>query len=112
MLAKKYLTLKFDIVAEPVSELARKYQCGNYSLLLLTPTGEVAAKYTGHPTPAQIADGVVGIPEMTAGQEQLAQLKEKGITKANAESVAAALKKIGTTTSPKAEETIVPFAKD
>jgi hypothetical protein len=112
MLAKQYLTLKFDIVAEPVAPLARKYGCGNYSVLILSPNGEVAAKFTQHPTPAQIADAIVGIPEMAAGQESLAQLKEKGITKANAESVAVALKKIGTTTSSKAEETIVPYAKD
>lgn len=112
MLAKKYLTFKFNIVDKPVAEVARKYGCSNYSVLILSPTGEVAAKFTGHPTAAQIADAIVGIPEMAAGQELLAQLKEKGITKANAELVAVALKKIGTTTSANAEETILPYAKD
>ena len=112
MLAKKYLTLRFDTGGAPGSTLAGKYKCGNYSVLLLTPAGEVAARFTNHPTPAQIADGIVGIPEMTAGEELLAQLKEKGITKANAEAVAGALKRIGTVPSPKAQETILGFLKD
>jgi hypothetical protein len=59
-----------------------------------------------------VAEGVVGVPEMAAGEEQLAQLKAKGITKGNAESVAAALKRIGTVTSLHAQEVILEFAKD
>lgn len=89
-----------------------KYTCGNYSVLILAPTGDVALKLAGHPTPAQVADAIVGIPEVAAGKELLEQAKGKGITKANAEVVAAALKKIGTTTSAEAEKTILEYAKD
>jgi hypothetical protein len=42
----------------------------------------------------------------------LAKEKEKGITKANADAVAAALKKIGAMESKKATETILEYAKD
>lgn len=80
--------------------------------MLLTPDGDVAARYLNKPSGAEVAEGVVAIPEMAAGHEQLAALKAKGITKANGEQVAAALKKIGVVTSEKAQETILPYAKD
>src|SRR5262249_19318369 len=64
------------------------------------------------PSGIQVAEGIVNIPEMAAGIEQLDQLKAKEITKANAESVATALKKIGTVTSDKARDTILEYAKD
>src|SRR5262245_45426449 len=44
--------------------------------------------------------------------EQFAKIKEKGITKGNAESAAAALKRIGALPSAEARETILPYAKD
>jgi hypothetical protein len=112
MMAKKYMTLRFNTRGAPGNELARKYKCGTCSVAILTPDGEVAARYVDHPTGAHVAEGIVGIPEVTAGEEQLAQLKAKGVTKANAESVAAALKKIGTLTSDKARDTILEYAKD
>ena len=111
-MAKKFLTLRFNTRGLPGTELARKYGCETCSVALLSPDGEVMARYLDHPTGAQVADGIVGIPEVAAGEEQLAQLKAKGISKTNAESVAAALKKIGTLTSPKAQETILGFLKD
>jgi hypothetical protein len=111
-MTKKYLTLRFNTGGAPGIELARKYKCGNCSLAILTPDGEVAARYLDHPTSIQVAEGIVGMPEVAAGEEQLAQLKAKGVTKANAESVAAALKKIGTLTSDKARDTILEYAKD
>src|SRR5689334_4764633 len=99
-MTKKFLTLRFNTGGPPGNELARKYGCGQCSVALLSPDGEVVAKYLDHPTGAQVAEGIVSIPEVAAGEEQLAQLKAKGITKTNAESVAAALKKIGAITSP------------
>jgi len=111
-MSKKYLTLRFNLGGAPGNELARKYKCGNCSLAILTPEGEVAARYLDHPSGAQVAETIVGLPEVAAGEENLAQLKAKGITKTNAESVAAALKKIGTVTSDKARETILEYAKD
>jgi hypothetical protein len=111
-MTKKFLTLRFNTRGLPGTELARKYGCETCSVALLSPDGEVVARYLDHPTGAQVAEGIVGIPEVMAGEEQLAQLKAKGITKANAEAVAAALKKVGTLTSPKAQETILGYLKD
>src|SRR5215213_407498 len=111
-MAKKYLTLRVNTRGPAGSDLARKYKCGTCSVALLTPDGEVAARYLDHPPGTQVAEGVVGVPEMAAGEEQLAQLKAKGITKANAESVAAALKRIGTVTSTHAQEVILEYAMD
>src|SRR5215208_2266541 len=112
MMAKKFLTLRFNTRGLPGTELARKYGCETCSVALLSPDGEVVARYLDHPSGSQVAEGIVGIPEVTAGEEQLAQLKAKGITKANAESVAAALKRIGTVTSTHAQEVILEYAKD
>ena len=112
MLTKKFLTLRFNTGGLPGAELARKYGCKTCSVALLTPDGELAARYLDHPSGAKIAEGITGIPEVTAGEEQLARLKAKGITKANAEAVAFALKKIGTLPSPKAQETILGYLKD
>jgi len=112
MMAKKYMTLRFNTRGAPGNELARNYQCGTCSVAILTPDGEVAARYVDHPSGVHVAEGIVGVPEVAAGEEHIAQLKAKGITKANAESVAAALKKIGTLTSDKARETILEYAKD
>ena len=112
MLAKKFLTLRFNTRGLPGTELARKYGCETNSVALLAPDGEVVARYLDKPSGAQVGEGIVGIPEVLAGEEQLAQLKAKGVTKANAEQVGAALKKIGTLTSPKAQETILGYLKD
>lgn len=112
MLTKKFLTLRFNTGGPPGAELARKYGCNTCSVALLAPDGEVVARYLDKPSAAEIAGGIVGIPEVAAGEEQLARLKAAGITKSNAESVAAALKKIGTVTSPKAQETILGYLKD
>lgn len=112
MMAKKYMTLRFNTRGAPGNELARKYKCVTCSVAILTPDGEVAARYLDHPSGVHVAEGIVGVPEVAAGEEHLAQLKAKGITKANAESVAAALKKIGTLTSDKARDTILEYAKD
>jgi hypothetical protein len=111
-MTKKFLTLRFNTRGLPGTELARKYGCETCSVALLSPDGEVVARYLDHPSGSQVAEGIVGIPEVTAWEEQLAQLKAKGITKTNAESVAAALKKVGTLTSPKAQETILGYLKD
>jgi hypothetical protein len=112
MMAKKYMTLRFNTRGSPGVDLAQKYKCVTCSVAILTPDGEVAARYLDHPSGAHVAEGIVGVPEVAAGEEQLAQLKAKGVTKANAESVAAALKKIGTLTSDKARDTILEYAKD
>lgn len=111
-MAKKYTTLRFNTRGSPGVDLAQKYQCVTCSVAILTPDGEVAARYLDHPPGAQVAEGIVGVPEVAAGEEQLAQLKAKGITKANAESAAAALKRIGTLTSDKARDTILEYARD
>lgn len=112
MMAKKYMTLRFNTRGAPGVDMARQYKCGTCSVAILTPAGEVAARYLDHPSGAVVGEGIVGVPEVAAGEEQLAQLKTKGITKTNAESVAAALKKIGTVTSDKARDTILEYAKD
>src|SRR5262245_66372942 len=91
--------------------MARKYGCGLCSVAILTPDGELVAKYLDHPTGAQVAEGIIGFPEVAAGEEQLEQLQAKGINKTNAEAVAAALKKIGTLKSAKAQETILGYLK-
>jgi hypothetical protein len=96
----------------PGSELARKYQCGQCSIAILTPSGDVGARFLDHPKGEQVSEGLFGVPEVAAGKEQLAQLKEKGISKTNAESAAAALKRIGAMTSKESQETILEYAKD
>ena len=111
-MAKKFLTLRFNTRGLPGTDLARKYGCETNSVALLSPDGEVVARYLDKPSGAQVAEGIVGIPEVMAGEDQLAQLKAKGINKTNAELVGAALKKIGTITSPKAQETILGYLKD
>lgn len=112
VLTKKYLSLRFNTGGARGNELARSYKVGTCSVVLLTPDREVAARYLDHPTGAQVAEGIIAVPELAAGHEQLTALKTKGITKANGEQVAAALKKIGVVTSEKAQVTILPFAKD
>ena len=110
--AKKYLTLRVNTGGAPGSELARKYKAGQCSIVILTPGGEVGARYVDHPKGELVSEGLFGVPEVAAGKEQLAALKEKGITKANAELATAALKRIGTMTSKEAQETILEYAKD
>jgi hypothetical protein len=111
-LAKKYLTLRFNLRGAPGAELAAKYKCGQCSVAILDSDGEVVARFLDHPKGFEIGETIAAIPDVAAGYEQLGQLKAKGITKANAESASAALKKIGAMESPKALETILEYAKD
>jgi len=111
-MAKKYLTLRFNLRGAPGAELAAKYKCGQCSIAIIDGDGEVLARFLDHPHGFDIGDTIAAIPEVAAGYEQLAKEKEKGITKGNAESVAAALKKIGAMESKKATETILEYAKD
>ncbi len=111
-MAKKYLTLRFNLRGAPGAELAAKYKCGQCSVAIIDGEGEVVARFLDHPKGYEIGDTIAAIPDVAAGYEQLAKLKEKGITKANAGSVATALKRIGEMESKKATETILEYAKD
>jgi hypothetical protein len=111
-LAKKYLILRFNLRGAPGAELAAKYKCGQCSVAILDSEGGVVARFLDHPKGYEIGDTIAAIPDVAAGYEQLGQLKAKGITKANAESASAALKKIGAMESKKALETILEYAKD
>lgn len=112
MFAKKYLTLRFNLRGAPGAELAAKYKCGQCSVAIIDGDGEVLARFLDHPKGVEMGETIAAIPDVAAGYEQLAKEKEKGITKTNADAVAAALKKIGAMESKKSLETILEYAKD
>jgi HEAT repeat protein len=112
VLAKKYVLIRQDSSGPLAKEIRDKYKVGRNSVTLISPEGDVLARLLNEPSAEDVFAAIDGLTDFRAGMEQFAKLKEKGITKANAESVAAALKRIGALPSAEARETILPYAKD
>jgi hypothetical protein len=112
ILAKKYVLLRQDSSGSLAKEIREKYKVGRNSVAIITPDGEVLARLTNEPTAEDVLAAVDGLPDFRVGMEQLSKLKEKGVTKANAETFAAALKRVGAFPSQESRETILPYAKD
>lgn len=112
ILAKKYVLVRQDSSGPLAKEIRDKYKVGRNSVTIITPDGDVLARLTNEPTAEDVLAAVDGLPDFRVGMEQLAKLKEKGLTKANAESFAAALKRVGAFPSQESRETILPYAKD
>jgi hypothetical protein len=111
ILAKKYVLLREDSSGPLAKDIREKYKVGRNSVTIITPDGDVLARLTNEPSAEDVLAAVDGLPDFRAGMEQLAKLKEKGLTKANAESFAAALRRIGAFPSQESRETILPYAK-
>jgi len=112
ILAKKYVLVRQDSSGSLAKDIRDKYKVGRNSVSILTPDGEVLARLTNEPTAEDVLAAVDGLPDFRVGMEQLAKLKEKGPTKANAESFAAALRRVGAFPSQESRETILPYVKD
>jgi hypothetical protein len=112
VLAKKYVLLRQDSSGPLAKETRDKYKVTRNSVALIAPDGQVLTRLLNEPSADDVFAAVDGLPDFRNGMEQLAKLKEKGITKANADSAAAALKRIGAFASEEARETILPYAKD
>jgi hypothetical protein len=112
VLAKKYVLVRQDSSGPLAREIRDKYKVGRNSVAILTPDGEVLARLTNEPSAEDVLAAVDGLPDFKNGMEQLAKLKEKGLSKANAESFAAALRRVGAFPSQESRETILPYAKD
>jgi hypothetical protein len=112
ILAKKYVLVRQDSSGPLARDIRDRYKVGRNSVTIITPDGEVLARLTNEPSPEDVLAAVDGLPDFRAGMEQLARLKEKGLTKANAESFAAALRRVGAFPSQESRETILPYAKD
>ena len=95
ILAKKYVLLREDSSGPLAKDIREKYKVGRNSVTIITPDGDVLARLTNEPSAEDVLAAVDGLPDFRAGMEQLAKLKEKGLTKANAESFAAALSASG-----------------
>jgi HEAT repeat protein len=112
MLAKKYVLLRQNSSGPLGKEIKDKYKIGRNSIALLTPEGEVIARLQNEPSAEDVFSAIDGLPDFRLGMEQLAKLKEKGVTKANADAVAGALRRIGAYPSDESRETILPYVKD
>ena len=112
VLAKKYVLVRQDSSGPLAKDIRDKYKVSRNSIAILTSDGEVLARLQNEPPPEAVYNAIEGIPEFRAGNEQLMKLKDAGITKANAEAVATALKRIGTLQTKEASDIIVEFAKD
>ena len=112
VLAKKYVLIRYDSSGPLAKEIRDKYKIGRNSIALITPEGDVLARLLNEPSADDVFSAVDGLTDFRNGMEQFAKLKEKGITKANADAAAAALKRIGALASEEARETILPYAKD
>jgi len=112
VLAKKYVLVRQDSSGPLAKDIRDKYKVGRNSVAIITPDGEVLARLTNEPTAEDVFAAVNGLPDFRLGMEQLAKLKEQGLTKANAETFAKALTRIGAFPSQESRETILPYAKD
>jgi len=112
ILAKKYVLVRQDSSGPLAKDIRDRYKVGRNSVTILTPAGDVLARLTNEPSPEDVLAAVDGLPDFKAGMEQLGKLKEKGLTKASAESFAAALRRVGAFPSQESRETILPYAKD
>lgn len=112
VLAKKYVLLRQDTGGPAGQQLGSQFKVGTCSVVVLNPDGEVVGKLANKPAPERVYHLVDGVPEFRAGMDELAKLKEKGITKSNATAVAAALKRIGAMPSEEARKAILEYAKD
>jgi len=112
VLAKKYVLVRYDSSGPLAKEIRDKYKLRRNSIALITPEDEVLARLLNEPSADDVFTAVDGLTDFRNGMEQLSKLKEKGVTKGNAEAVAAALKRIGALASEEARTTILPYAKD
>src|SRR5262249_11347038 len=111
VLAKKYVLIRQDSSGPLAKEIRDKYKVTRNSIALVSPEGDVITRLLNEPS-ADDVYAAAGLPDFCNAMEQLAKLKEKGVTKANAEAAAAALKRIGAFASEESRETILPYAKD
>ena len=112
VLAKKYLSYRFDTRGPQVEEIRKRFGLGLCSVAILTPEGEQVAKLLDHPAPEKVYMAVDGAPEFKAGMEELKKLKDKGINKSNSAAIGTALKRIGAMPGNEARETILEYTKD
>ena len=112
VLAKKYVLVRQDSSGPLAKEIRDKFKVTRNSVALLSPNGDVIARLPNEPSADDVFAAIDGLPDFRVGMDQLGKLKEKGLTKSNAESFAGALKRVGAFPSQESRETILPYAKD
>ena len=112
MIAKKYVLVRQDSSGPLGKEIREKYKIGRNSIALLSPDGEVLARLQNEPSAEDVLAAVDGLPDFRLGMDQLAKLKDKGPTKANADAFAGALRRVGAYPSDESREAILPYVKD
>jgi hypothetical protein len=112
VLARKYVLVRLDSSGPLAKDIRDKYKVGRNSVSLISPEGEVLARLQNEPSADAVFAAIDGLPDFRLGMEQLAKLKDKGVTKANAAAFAGALRRVGAYPSDESRETILPYAKD